>query len=111
MTRVRALDEQGDWTFGRGRANYLSGDEVVKQKVLCRLKSFVGDNPVALNAGIDWDTLLSSKKTEAITIKEIERIVASTQGVKSMSGLEVDKAGRTLNIKLIVNGLRLDLDT
>lgn len=104
MTRVRALDENGDWTFGRGKANYLSGNDAVEQKVLCRLKSFAGDNPVAINAGIDWDLLLSSKNTESIITKEIERIVTSTQGVVSLSGLEIKRFGRNAEFALTVNG-------
>ena len=41
--RVRAIDKNGDWTFGHSRNNYKTGIEAVKQSVVTRIKSFKND--------------------------------------------------------------------
>jgi len=64
--RVRALDVNGDWTFGKGRNNYLQGNDAWEQKISTSLKMFLGDCFFDLAAGIDWWTLLGAKEPLAI---------------------------------------------
>lgn len=61
MTRVRALDVNHDWTFGKGRNNYLRDQAAVMQSIDTRLSCFLGDCFFDLGAGIDWYTYLGSK--------------------------------------------------
>lgn len=89
MARVRALDANNDWTFGSGKANYISGKDAINQTVATRLKSFKYDNPLDTEANIDWIGLLGTKGTQDDILNEIERVVLATDGVTNMTNLEV----------------------
>lgn len=88
---VRALDSENDWTFGSGAANYIGEKDALNQKVITRLKSFKNDNPLNMDANIDWLDLLGRKGTEDTILKEIERVVLQTEGVTEITNLEVVK--------------------
>ena len=50
--KVRALDESGDWTFGKGENNYYSANDAIAQNIKTRLYSFLGDCFFDLSANI-----------------------------------------------------------
>lgn len=91
MARVRALDANNDFTFGSGKANYISGKAAINQTVATRLKSFKYDNPLNTESNIDWIGLLGTKGTEDEILNEIERVVLGTNGVTKLANLEVIK--------------------
>jgi len=62
---VSALDKDDDWTFGRGRKNYITGSTAITQKAKCRVRSFKNDNPLNMDDNIDWINLMSEKKHRA----------------------------------------------
>lgn len=99
---VSALDKDNDWTFGRGRQNYISGGIAIAQKVKTRVRSFSNDNPLNMEDNIDWIYLLSEKNTEQETLREIERVVLATDGVMRIIELSmtVNKATRHQVIEL-----------
>tara|TARA_R100000657_G_C4661112_1_gene104885 strand:- start:96 stop:440 length:345 start_codon:yes stop_codon:yes gene_type:complete len=82
--RVRA-----DWKFGKGKADYLTGSEAIAQNVRTRLKSFTDDWFLDMSDGVPWVTLLSETGTERRILRAIERTVLQTEGVVSMSDLEI----------------------
>lgn len=79
--KVRSLDRNSDWTFGKGRNNYIAGANLVAQKVATRIKSFKNDNPLNVDSNIDWIDLLGRKGTEDTILDEIERVTLTTEGV------------------------------
>ncbi|HHH1326049.1 TPA: hypothetical protein ACPZHP_001402 [Yersinia enterocolitica] len=99
---VSALDKNNDWTFGRGRQNYITGGIAIAQKVKTRVRSFSNDNPLNMNDNIDWLYLLSEKNTEQETLREIERVVLATDGVMRIIELSmtVNKSTRHQLIEL-----------
>lgn len=102
--RVRALDSNGDWTFGSGKANYITDKKALNQKVASRIKSFKNDNPLNMDDNIDWIDLLGRKGTENTILKELERVVRSTDGVTEITKLEVVKTvNRVQSIQLSYN--------
>ena len=58
---VRALDSNGDWTFGAGLNNYKSANLAAAQSIQTRLSSFVGNCFFDMGAGINWFSFLSGK--------------------------------------------------
>lgn len=58
---VRAIDDNNDWTYGKGLEDYRTNNEAVAQSIKTRLQSFFGDCFFANQEGIDWFNLLGSK--------------------------------------------------
>ncbi|MEH4801263.1 hypothetical protein PO472_20725 [Atlantibacter hermannii] len=99
---VSALDNNDDWGFGRGRANYITGGAAIAQKVKCRVRSFKNDNPLNMDDNIDWLYLLSEKNTEQEILREIERVTLATDGVMRIIHLSmlVNKNTREQHIEM-----------
>lgn len=61
---IRALTPAGDWTFGKGKNDYVSGNAAAAELIQTRLLSFLGDCFFDTGAGIDWFTYLGNVGTE-----------------------------------------------
>jgi hypothetical protein len=68
MTRVRQIDDDGDWLFGKGQNDYVRANTSVVQNINTRLGSFLGDCFFDLGAGIDWFNLLGTKDQVALNL-------------------------------------------
>ncbi len=77
---VRALDAEHEWTFGRGKNNYLTGNPAIGQMIRTRLLSFLGDCFFDLEAGIDWWERLGGKSQPALNF-DIKSVIINTEGV------------------------------
>ena len=80
---VRALDANGDWTFGYGDNNYLESIAAVDQCIKTRLNSFVGNCFFDLNAGVDWFNLLGSKNQIGLELA-ISAVITNTPNVTAI---------------------------
>ncbi len=79
--RVRSITSDGDWTFGKGKANYLTGSKAISQNVKTRLRSFLGDWYLNLDHGIDWINLLGNLNTEKKITRAVEKTVLKTEAL------------------------------
>lgn len=102
--RVSRLAASGDWTFGRGRANYLVRSDAVLQGLMTRLRSFTDDWFLDIDAGIDWISLLGSRNSEQQIKNNVERVTLETDGIARIDLLElnVNRAERHAIIRLQV---------
>lgn len=80
---VRALDSNGDFTFGAGLNNYKRNNMAVMQNIQTRLSSFIGNCFFDAGAGIDWFTYLSSKDTLGLNMS-IAAVILNTTGVTGL---------------------------
>jgi len=87
---VSRLDKNGDWTFGKGRANYATKSEAIGQSVVTRLRSFTDDWFADISHGIPWVELLGTKNTKARILAEIEQSILNTVGVRSIELLQLN---------------------
>lgn len=87
--RVSGLTAGGDWRFGKGRASYLNRSAAIQQNVVTRLRSFTGDWFPDMAAGLPWYDLLGRKDAETRILRAIERIILTTEGVRTIERLEV----------------------
>lgn len=98
---VSALDKNGDWTFGRGRSNYLRSSAEIAQNVITRIKSFKDDWFLSIDENIDWFTILGNRNNKETIRNEVSRVVLATEGVKTLDRLElIDAGSRNLTIFL-----------
>ena len=86
---VRALDSDGDWTYGKGKNNYLTDLNAVVQNINSRVKSFLGDCFFDLGAGIDWFHLIGSKNQTTLNLS-IAAVILNTEDVTGILLLNVD---------------------
>lgn len=100
---VRAIDHNGDWTFGSGIQNYKTGNAAIAQSIQTRLQSFLGNCWFATNAGMDWFNLLG-KNIPELNIA-VNTMILNTTGVVSINqtSSSLDTLTRTLNVVYSVN--------
>lgn len=87
--RVRSLDENNDWTFGKGRNNYLKDVKAITQNIKTRLQSFLGDCFFDLQAGIDWFNLLGSKNQLGLELA-VRTVILNTEGVSAIVDFSIN---------------------
>ena len=102
---VAGLNSSGDWQFGRGRATYKTKQAEILQNVQTRLKSFVDDWFLDVDANIDWFYLLGYPNTKNQIDREIRRVTLTTEGVLSINSLEFveNKTTRNATISLKIS--------
>lgn len=90
-----------DWTFGKGHANYTSNSDAVRQNVVTRLRSFVNDWFLDIEANIDWLNILGNKNNQELVESEVRRVVLATEGVLTIDHFEiVEIVSRNATIEL-----------
>jgi hypothetical protein len=77
---TRALDSNGDWTFGSGINNYLTGNAEIAQNIQTRLQAFLGDCFFDMGSGIDWFNLLGGKNQLALQLA-VAAVILNTTNV------------------------------
>lgn len=97
--RVRELDNTHDWTFGKGRNNYLRDRAATMQNINTRLQSFLGDCFFDAGAGIDWFNLLGTKDQVSLNLA-VSAVILNTIDVTGIEQLSVELSQqRLLEIK------------
>jgi hypothetical protein len=107
---VRALDSNFDWTYGRGKNNYLSGRSAVAQNISTRLKSFLGDCFYDTAAGIDWFNRIGSKDIIALNL-DVSAVILNTRDVTGIVQLSINlNSARKLTIQYAVTTAYVTID-
>lgn len=102
---VRALDKDGDWTFGQGLSNYLVNIDALAQVIQTRIKSYLANCFFDLGAGIPWDQRLSQKGTEELLKSDVYNIIINTDGVLGITSHEINVVNRRAYIRSIVESI------
>lgn len=100
----RALDSNGDWTFGNGVQNYLVEADAINVDIATALKTFLNECFFALNFGVDWWNLIGSKNQQGI-ILQCRTMIVSRYGVVKINEVQVilDRVTRKLSISYNVD--------
>jgi len=99
--RVRALDANGDMTFGRGSANFLvNSPQAVAQLVQTGLGLFQKTWFLDVTVGMPWLSAVIGYGTKAIYDLAIQNQILSTQGMTSIDNYSssLDPVTRRLTI-------------
>ena len=86
---VRALDNTGDWTFGKGLNDYKKNNAAIMQLLNTNLNEFLGNCFFNTGAGVNWFYLLGGKDQIALNIA-ISRVILNTDDVVAMNQLSVN---------------------
>ncbi len=99
----RNLDSDGDWTFGSGRGNYVSGNAAIGLNIKTRILSWVGDCFFNQGAGIDWVNRLGSKNQRALLELDLRRIILQSFGVTGIISVATVLNNRNFSANYSVN--------
>lgn len=84
--RYRALDENGDYSFGRGSDNFLvDSPDAVAQLVQTRLKLWTGEWFLDQTEGTPYKEQVLGKGTSATRDLAIQERILETQGVTGIA--------------------------
>lgn len=103
--RVRALDASGDYTFGRGAANFLiDTPAAVAQLVRTRLGLLRGEWFLDVTEGFDLAGKVQGYQAAAARDIEIRRVILETPGVTSITSYSsaVDPVTRKMTMQATV---------
>lgn len=93
----------GDWTFGQGQQNYLTGEAEINQDIATALKVFLGECFFDTSFGVDWWNLIGGRNAAAIVL-QCRKIIAARPGVtKITSVFAALDASRALRISYNVS--------
>lgn len=105
--RYRALDQNGDYSFGQGSQNFLiDSRQGVAQAVLTALRLFQGEWFLDSTAGVPWFTEVVGYGTQGIYDNVIKAAVLQVQGV-----LDLQNYASNLNRITRELTITMDLDT
>jgi len=108
---IRALDAAGDWTFGMGRQNYLTGPAAIAQDVQTKIQSWLNDTFWAMNFGVDWRNLLGGKDQAAI-LMQVRTMILKAQGIVKINSVQANlDSNRRLFISWSVNTIYSTTET
>lgn len=96
---VRALDSNGDWTFGSGVANYAFGERAIEFNISMRLRSWRNDCFFDFDAGIDWTARLDKGQRDTL-VNDIKILLIQTYGVTKINSVSLSEVPRTRRLNL-----------
>lgn len=106
--RYRAMDADRDYTFGRGRNNFLvNSPATVAQAVLTRLLLMTDEWFLDLTEGTPYATQILGKYTEGTRDMAIRSRILDTQGVTGIVAYNsiVDREQRTFTVSATIDTL------
>lgn len=99
--KIRKLDTNGDIHFGYGDADFISDSaQTVAQKVVQRLRLWEGEWFLDVTAGTPWKARVLGRKYSRNIVQIIKQRIEETEGVQSVSSLDVSFDGNSRNLKI-----------
>jgi len=100
---IRALDINHDWTFGKGKENYLSAQLAIAENIQTRILSFFGNCFFDMSAGIEWFTLLGTPNSDQQILLNVRAIILQSYGVVSVNSLTLNSTNSSRRATLTYN--------
>lgn len=88
---IRALDSNGDFTFGKGKENYLSGNSAIGLNVQTRILCFLRDCFFDQQMGIDWKRFMSVPTPPQEVNLSVRAIILQSYGVLKLNSFSVSQ--------------------
>lgn len=105
--KYRRLDANGDYTFGHGSSDYLSGIDALRQAVETKIKLFYGEWFANQGIGIPmFQSLLGQVNIEQLKIALQNLLTArvlEVKGVQSVEAMTITQNDRELHVSLTLN--------
>lgn len=89
MAIIRNIDDDNDWTFGKGKNDYRRNSGAVALDIRTRLQELLGDSFFNNGAGIDWLNLLGSKNLLPLHLA-VSSVILNTQNVAGLKQINIE---------------------
>lgn len=93
--RYRALDENGDYRFGRSNQFLIDSPEAVAQAILTRLKLYTGEWFLDKSEGTDYAGAIWGFGTQGTRDFELQDRILETPGVRTITAYQSTFDSRT----------------
>ena len=99
----RQLDRNGDWVYGKGKANYARDEAAIDLNIKTALLSWTGDCFFALQFGIDWTRFLDTGQQKNLQIA-MQTLILGLYGVVGVTSVSAafDPVTRKLSVQYVV---------
>lgn len=87
---IRAIDSNGDWTFGSGLNNYKTGQLEIAQTIQNQCLSFLNNCFFDVYSGIDWFSYLSGDKNQLDIQLAVSAQILAVQNVTGIQQVNVN---------------------
>jgi len=87
--RFRNIDNNGDFTFGSGSNNYVTGNAAIALDIKTACLSFVNDCFFAQYDFIDWKNRLDYNQVENLK-DELYSVISTRNGVNAVKTLDIE---------------------
>jgi len=95
--KIRSIDENNDWNFGKGIESYKKDSEALKQNIKTKILEWKGDCFFANNNGIDWINRLEKNQQNNL-IFELKSLILKIEGVVELVEINSNFKNRVLTI-------------
>ncbi len=85
----RALGTDNDWTFGKGKENYLFDQNAVSLNIKTRLLSFLNDCFFDMEAGVDWFTYFGTPNKNEEIVLRTRAVILQSYGVVNVNSVSL----------------------
>lgn len=101
---IRAIDENGDWEYGKGLQDYFLDLDAIKMNIETKLRSWKGDCFFDLAAGVDYNNFLDIG-TKVFLDRDVKRVILQSEGVIKINSFSsvLDRGTRDLTIEVEID--------
>jgi len=100
---VTISNGSGDWQFGQGISNYLTGNDAIALNIKTALSVFWNDAFWNPTFGVNWINLLGGLNTEASILTQTRSIIANCYGVTAITSVDAEVNNSTRQLTLSYN--------
>ena len=93
----RNLDENNDFTYGKGLNNFKTQNGAVGLNIKTRIQSWLNDCFFDLEAGIDWYNRLGSKNQRTLLEQDLKRIILQSEDVTGINSIDTNVVDRNFS--------------
>lgn len=92
--RIRNIDKNGDWRFGKGQSDYVRNAYAVGLDIKMSIQEWFGDCFFSLQKGIPWQVRLGAKNQKKLLDNDILTIAKGVEGVLNIANFTSSVDGR-----------------
>lgn len=100
--RIRNIDKNNDWRFGKGLSDYVRDAYAVGLDIKLCIQEWYNDCFFNLQKGIDWETRLGYKNQKDLLDEDIYNIASNVEGVLSIYDFNSVLDGRRYTCSFMV---------